>query len=291
MNKDEPRKEADRGDSLGDSGAEGDGPQAENIVAENFNRRTALKWAAILPVAAPLMSLDIVSGQESGAPRRGVKQTARRRSSSQTPRFFSPAELAMVDELAEMIIPSDDHSPGARAAKVAAYLDARLAELRPQIPEQAKEQQAWRNGLKLIDRIAREMHGTTFMRLSVEARDTVLKRMAEQEPRSGRQAAETAAEKQDNQGEEKPKSPAENYRGQSQKKPPTQPETASSRKDEGEFFVFLKGRIARVYYTSEIGMLREMDYQGNRYLRQFAGYDVNGNYTPGPPSRTTKSSK
>ena len=27
-----------------------------------------------------------------------------------------------------MIIPADDHSPGARAAKVAAYIDARLAE-------------------------------------------------------------------------------------------------------------------------------------------------------------------
>src|SRR4029079_7394245 len=45
-----------------------------------------------------------------------------------TATFFTPAELKLVDELSEMIIPADDHSPGARAAKVAAYIDARLAE-------------------------------------------------------------------------------------------------------------------------------------------------------------------
>ena len=42
--------------------------------------------------------------------------------------FFTRQELALVDELTEMIIPADEHSPGARAAKVAAYIDARLAE-------------------------------------------------------------------------------------------------------------------------------------------------------------------
>ena len=43
-------------------------------------------------------------------------------------RFFTPDEFAMVDELSELIIPTDDHSPGARAAKVAEYIDQRLAE-------------------------------------------------------------------------------------------------------------------------------------------------------------------
>ena len=42
--------------------------------------------------------------------------------------FFTPDELALVDELSELIIPTDDHSPGARAARVAAYIDSRLAE-------------------------------------------------------------------------------------------------------------------------------------------------------------------
>src|SRR3989441_9556661 len=43
-------------------------------------------------------------------------------------KFLSPAEYALLDELTELIIPTDDHSPGARAAGVAAYIDGRLAE-------------------------------------------------------------------------------------------------------------------------------------------------------------------
>ena len=70
----------------------------------------------------------------SAPPRRvaaSIDESTRRRSAAAAPRrrrFFTRQELALVDELSEMIIPTDDHSPGARAAKVAAYIDARLAE-------------------------------------------------------------------------------------------------------------------------------------------------------------------
>src|SRR5262249_39521038 len=43
-------------------------------------------------------------------------------------RFFTPDEFAMLDELSELIIPADEHSPGAREAKVAEFIDGRLAE-------------------------------------------------------------------------------------------------------------------------------------------------------------------
>src|SRR4051794_13124710 len=43
-------------------------------------------------------------------------------------RFLTPAEYALLDELTELIIPTDAHSPGARAAGVAGYIDARLTE-------------------------------------------------------------------------------------------------------------------------------------------------------------------
>src|SRR2546425_2747260 len=42
-------------------------------------------------------------------------------------KFLTPAEYALLDELTELIIPSDAHSPGARAAGVAAHIDSRLA--------------------------------------------------------------------------------------------------------------------------------------------------------------------
>jgi len=82
----------------------------------------------------------------------------------------------MVDELSELIIPADDHSPGARAAKVAEYIDQLLAETREE-----ESKQEWREGLKLIDRISNEMSGRPFMQASQEQRVALLERIAQNE--------------------------------------------------------------------------------------------------------------
>jgi hypothetical protein len=91
-------------------------------------------------------------------------------------RFFTPDELALVDELGEMIIPADGHSPGARAAKVAAYIDARLAE-----GFEEQERTNWRNGLKLVDQLSRDAGGRSFMQSSADERLAILTRMAQHE--------------------------------------------------------------------------------------------------------------
>lgn len=57
--------------------------------------------------------------------------------------FFTREEFALVDELSEMIVPADEHSGGARAANVAAYIDARLAE-----SQDEARKKLWREGLK-----------------------------------------------------------------------------------------------------------------------------------------------
>ncbi len=58
------------------------------------------------------------------------------------PLYFSKAEFAALDELTEMIIPADDHSPGAREAQAAAYIDKTVAEAF--LPE---DKTSWRKGL------------------------------------------------------------------------------------------------------------------------------------------------
>jgi len=92
------------------------------------------------------------------------------------PKFFTPAEFAMLDELTELIVPSDDHSPGARAAQVAAYIDARLAEA-----FEAKDRDDWRNGLKLVDELSTKMHRHAFMEASPGERVAVLTRLSKNE--------------------------------------------------------------------------------------------------------------
>jgi hypothetical protein len=99
-----------------------------------------------------------------------------RKPQPRTGRFFTRAEFAMVDELSELIIPADEHSHGARAAKAAEYIDQRLAES----PEEEPKRE-WREGLKLIDQISNEMNGRSFMQSSPEQRIALLERIAQNE--------------------------------------------------------------------------------------------------------------
>ncbi len=92
---------------------------------------------------------------------------------AQTGKFFTPAEFAVVDELSDMIIPTDQQSGGARAAGVAAYIDARLAEsFEPEPPAR------WRAGLKAVEDLSHELNGKAFMDSTPDQRLAVLTKMA-----------------------------------------------------------------------------------------------------------------
>jgi hypothetical protein len=67
------------------------------------------------------------------------------------PLYFTAEEFALLDKLTELIIPSDDHSPGAHEAGVAAYIDRTVAEA--YVPD---EKTSWRKGLAAIQRLLKE---------------------------------------------------------------------------------------------------------------------------------------
>src|SRR6266446_8917924 len=101
-------------------------------------------------------------------------------------KFLTAAEYALLDELTELIIPADDHSPGARAAGVAGYIDGRLAEsLEPDWQAQ------WRSSLQAVEGLSRELNGKPLLEAAADQRVAVLTRMAA--------------------GESDPKTPAEHF--------------------------------------------------------------------------------
>jgi len=101
-------------------------------------------------------------------------------------KFLTPAEYALLEELSELIIPADDHSPGARAAGVAGYIDGRLAEsLEPDWQAQ------WRSGLQAVEGLSRELNGKPMLEATADQRIAVLNRLAA--------------------GESDPKTPAEHF--------------------------------------------------------------------------------
>ena len=125
---------------------------------KKLTRREMLQRAAAAAAGAAAMALP---GLKVPLPATGA------------PRFFTAAEFALVDELSDMIIPTDQQSGGARAAGVAAYIDARLAEsFEPEPPAR------WRAGLKAVEDLSRQLHGKAFMASTPEQRLAVLTRMA-----------------------------------------------------------------------------------------------------------------
>ena len=136
----------------------------------DLSRRDLIKLGAAATLAASLGVGESLAAQSSAAAAPGV--------ASQT--FFTPEELALVDELSELILPTDAHSPGARAASVAAFIDGQLAEA-----WEEKDRTAWREGLKRIDQLSQESSGKPFMQSSADQRLALLTRIArnEKEPR------------------------------------------------------------------------------------------------------------
>jgi Gluconate 2-dehydrogenase subunit 3 len=106
-----------------------------------MERRTALKILGIGAVASRLQPLATPASCHEHAEllEQSVSQPTQYRL-----QFFTAEENELVDQLSELIIPADCHSPGAQAAKVSFFADMMLASG----DEQAKQQ--WRNGLRLI---------------------------------------------------------------------------------------------------------------------------------------------
>jgi glucoside 3-dehydrogenase (cytochrome c) hitch-hiker subunit len=131
----------------------------------DLSRREMLQ-ATAAALSLPLIKVPTPSGQAAS-------------------KFFTPAEFAVVDELSDLIIPTDEKSGGARAAGVAAFIDARLAE-----SFEPEPQVQWRTGLKAVEDLSHELNGKAFMESTPEQRLAVLTRMA-----AGESDPKTPAEK------------------------------------------------------------------------------------------------
>lgn len=92
------------------------------------------------------------------------------------PLFFTTEEFTLLDHLTEMIVPKDDHSPGAHEAGVAAYIDRITAEAF--LPE---EKQNWRKGLALVNAMADQKHRKPFLQCSRQEQVQLLTEVAKNE--------------------------------------------------------------------------------------------------------------
>ena len=141
----------------------------------DMNRRKLLALCGGLAGAAVLA--DVTNAQSKGGTARAptaVREAAVPAAGAR--KFFSADEFRLLDELAEMIIPADAQSGGARAAKVAEFIDARLGE-----SIDTEMRQSWRDDLAEINRLSFGISGRSFVAGSTAERSKVLERVSRNE--------------------------------------------------------------------------------------------------------------
>jgi gluconate 2-dehydrogenase subunit 3-like protein len=125
--------------------------------------------AAILPLSAA--STDELPGESESA--QEAARTAPHAAGTEPKsgaRFFSPVQHALIEELSETIIPADSHSGGAKAAKVADFVEQTVRE-----GTDDQQKALWHEGLRLLQSMSQHYNGKSFVDASTEEKIAVLK--------------------------------------------------------------------------------------------------------------------
>jgi hypothetical protein len=124
-------------------------------------------------LGASLVAVPAIA-QETGRPasvpaEEGGKSTSHPLAEVAPLHFFSSAEHAMVEELSEMIIPADNHSGGAKAARVADYIDQTL-----RVSTDSDRKTLWHEGLRVVEVMSQHDYRKSFMSASFEEKTALL---------------------------------------------------------------------------------------------------------------------
>lgn len=125
----------------------------------NVSRRNALKGLAAGLGAAgslPILNNHGMAQQQAHVHDASAAQTPATAKKPEPPRFFNASQMALISTISEIIIPTDDHSPGAIAAEVPAFADLMISE------SPAETKKLWTDGLAAVDARSQSRHQTAF---------------------------------------------------------------------------------------------------------------------------------
>ncbi len=174
---------------------------------------------------------------------------------------MTAAQYATTEALVEAIIPADERSPGAKEARVADYLDLLLSETRPPL------KQEWLDGLAALDAEATLRFGAPFLRLDAAQVETLLTDISAYERAKPKAVAPDAAVElsRNEQPKAKPQLMDDIF-GEVDVV-----DSVRQRQPLEAFFALTKRATIDGYYTTEIGIHKELRYKGNRILDDFVG--------------------
>lgn len=152
-----------------------------------LDRRRLLAYAASIGASSIVSSAALAQDRKarpvSSAP---ASTGALPKRAAPSRAFLTEREFALLDEMAEMIIPADEKSGGARAARVAEFIDQKLG-----MSIDRTTQQSWRDDLAEIDRLSTLQFRKGFLEVSPAERVRLLESISRNE-KNPRQPGEYA---------------------------------------------------------------------------------------------------
>jgi gluconate 2-dehydrogenase gamma chain len=129
-----------------------------------LTRRRLLQGASLVGAAAAVTPAALLEGSSAHAAEIAATAVPTREAFEN----LSAAESQLLERIVERLIPSDEHGPGAKEARVAHYIDRALG------GGLASSRQTYAAGLAALDRYAQSSRGKRFLELSGTDQDSVL---------------------------------------------------------------------------------------------------------------------
>jgi hypothetical protein len=208
---------------------------------------------AVLRVTAILGGTALIGGN--------ALLTACRESARYEPNeLFTSDEIAMLDEVAETILP-ETKTPGAKAAKVGPFMALMVRDT-----YSPRDQQIFKGGIPAIDAATQTAYKTTFMKATSEQRLAILERLDKDQ----KSFMEARAEQM--------KKAAETHLNDQRKEaaPESGAASAITENPPSHYFRMMKELTLLGYFTSEIGYTKAL-----RYVEAPGRYDPCVDYHPG----------
>jgi gluconate 2-dehydrogenase gamma chain len=146
---------------------------------KNVSRRAVLKVIAVgvgTATALPILENRVLGQHEHPDMQMGQSQGATF-PTVDGGRFFNRQEMETIAAISDLIIPTDEHSPGAGAAGVSVFIDLMVS-------ESSNETRAlWRDGLAAVDTMSELQFSAAFNRAGQEHQLSLLKAISRNERR------------------------------------------------------------------------------------------------------------
>lgn len=141
----------------------------------NVSRRDALKGIAVgVGASLPVLNTNALANDHEHQ-HDGHKAAAPAGKKAAAPKFFNAGQLALVATISDLIIPTDDHSPGAVAAEVPAFIDLMVGE------SPAENKKLWTDGLAAVDAMSQTKNGAAFNKSSKDQQIAILTAISKNE--------------------------------------------------------------------------------------------------------------